>query len=103
METAEEGSSKKPRPAQFDGADGARSKHGALVRREYDILLLEATEGDHASVGATGRQDGHGALENQEGLGTAEEGDETPQHALPAQELYGGQTEARAPPERSRA
>ena len=27
-----------------DGADGARSKHGALARCKYNLLALEATE-----------------------------------------------------------
>ena len=36
METAEKDSSAGPPPAQSDGADGTRSEHGALTRREYD-------------------------------------------------------------------
>ena len=86
METAEEDGGEEPRPVQSDGADGARSEHGALVRRKYDILASEATEGGHASAGAAVGEDGHGASDNREGPGTAEEGDETPQRALPVQE-----------------
>ena len=91
-ETVEEDGSEGPRPAQSDSADGARSKNGALARREYDRLASEATEGGQANVGAAGGEDGHGASENREGTGTEEEGDKTPQRALPAQEPNGGNT-----------
>ena len=33
----------------FDGADGARSEHGALARREYELQTLEALEASEAS------------------------------------------------------
>ena len=33
-----------------DGADGARPKHGALVRREYSILAPEEQAGDPAAA-----------------------------------------------------
>ena len=79
--------------------DGARSKHIALACREYNIMALEATEGGHASVGATNGEDSHGASEEREEPRMVEEGDETPQQALPAQETSGGITEARAPPQ----
>ena len=62
--TVENDGSAGPRPRQSDGADGARSEHGALARREYDFLASEATEGGTDNVGATGSEDDHGALEN---------------------------------------
>ena len=100
---AENDGGEMPRPVQSDGAYGARSKHGALACREYDILSSEATEGGHANAGGVGREEGHGALENQEGSGTAEEWDKTSQCALPVQEPSRRHTEARAPPARLRA
>ena len=100
METAEEDGSEGPRPAQSDGADGARSEHCALARCEYDIMALEATEGGQARAGAASREDGHGVSENREGTGTDEEGDETPQRALPARKTDRGHTKVRSPPER---
>ena len=54
METTEDDESDKTRPVQYDGADGARSKNGALARREYDRLELEATWESQASAGAVG-------------------------------------------------
>ena len=90
-------------PRQSHGADGARSKHGALARREYDLLASEATEGGPANVGAASSKGGHGALANQEGTETEEEGDETLQRALQAQENNVEENEARGPPEQSRA
>ena len=39
IDPAEEDDSKGPRPAQSDDADGARSEHGALVRRKYERLV----------------------------------------------------------------
>ena len=103
METAEDNGSAGPRKEQSDGVDGTRSDHGAVTRRDYSRLALEATEGGQANAGASGGEDGHGALANQEGTGTEEEGDKTPQRALSAQESNGGDTEARAPLKRSRA
>ena len=44
-EMAEDNGSVDTWPRQSDGADGARSEHGALVRREYNLLTSEATEG----------------------------------------------------------
>ena len=44
-DTAEEDGSAGPRPWQCDSADGARSEHGALAHREYNLLASEATEG----------------------------------------------------------
>ena len=64
MVTAEEVGSEAPRLAQSDSADGARSEHGALGRREYYRLASEATEGGQAKAGTTAREDGHGALSN---------------------------------------
>ena len=98
-ETAEEDGSTGPWPQQSHGADGARSEHGALARREYDLLALEATKGGPANSGAAGSKDGHGALANREGTETEEEGDKTPQCALPARENKGVEDEARGPPE----
>ena len=69
-ETAEEDGSVGPRPRQSDGADGARSEHGVLARREYDLLTLEATGGSPANAGFSGNEDGHGALANREGTKT---------------------------------
>ena len=81
---AEDNGSAGPQPRQSDGADGTRSEHGALVSREYNLLVLEATEGGPANEGSADSKDGHGALENREGTITEEEGDKTPQRALPA-------------------
>ena len=63
-EAAEENGSAGPRQEHSNGADGSRSKHGALARRKYNILALEATEGGQANTGAAGREDGHGASVN---------------------------------------
>ena len=86
VETAEDNSRAGPRPRQSHGTDGARHEQGALALREYDLLASEATKGGPANAGAAGSKDGHGALANREGTETEEEGDETPQSALPAQE-----------------
>ena len=75
MELAEKDGSKGPRPAQSDGADGARSEHGALAHRKYNRLASEATEGGQANAGAVGGEDGHGDTDNREGVKTEEEGD----------------------------
>ena len=64
METAEGDGSAGPRQEQSDGVDSARSEHGALARRKYDILASEAKEGGQANAGAAGREEGHGASEN---------------------------------------
>ena len=32
-----------PPPKNFNGTDGARSKHSALARREYNLLALKAS------------------------------------------------------------
>ena len=96
METVEDNGSVVPQPSQSDCADGARSEHGALARREYSILALDATKGGQANAGAAGGEDNHGALANQEG--TEEEGDETPQCTLPVQEANVGNNEAILPP-----
>ena len=45
METAEDNGSAGPRKEQPDGIDGARSEHSTLARREYNLLVMEATEG----------------------------------------------------------
>ena len=71
---------------QSDVVDGARSKHGALVCCEYNLLASEATEGGPANAGAISSQDGHGASENREGTKTEEDKDKNPQRTLPAQE-----------------
>ena len=102
-ELAEEYVSPGPRPRQSDGADGARSEHGSLVRCEYDLLTSEATKGGPANAGGAVSEDGHGASVNQEGTETEEEGGETLQRALTARETNGGDTEARGPPKRLRA
>ena len=44
---------------------------------EYDLLVLEATEGGPANAGADGCEDGHGALATQKGAETEDEGEET--------------------------
>ena len=95
METVQEDGREGPQPAQ---SDGVRSKHGALARLEYDRLASEATEGGQANTGVAGREDGHGASENQEGKGTEEEGDETPHGVLPTQKPDRSNTKARCPP-----
>ena len=66
-ETVEENGSAGPRPRQSNSANGARSVHGALALREYDLLLLEAAEGGTANAGAASIEDGHGTLEKREG------------------------------------
>ena len=71
-------------PRQSDGANSPRSKNGMHPRREYDLLGSEATEGGPDNTGNTGSKDGHGATEDQEGMGTEEEGGETLQRILPA-------------------
>ena len=103
METAEDDGSVVPWQEQSDGVDGARSENGALACRKYNILALEATEGGQVNVRAAGGECGHEALLNREVTGTEEEGDETPQRALPTWEPDRGTTEARPPPKRSRA
>ena len=90
METAEDGGGKGSRTEHSDGADGARSEHSALARCKYNILALEATGGGHARAGAAVGEDSHDASEEREGPRTVEEGDKTPQRALPAQETGGG-------------
>ena len=102
VETVENDGSAGPQQEQSDGVDGARSEHGALARRDLDILSSEAKERGQANVGAAGGEDGHGASVNQDGPGTEEEGNQTPQRALPAQEPYRVNTKARVPPEWSR-
>ena len=67
METAEDNGSMGPWQEQ---SDGARSKHGALARCVYDILVSEATEGGQSNLGVTGGEDGYTALSNREGTGT---------------------------------
>ena len=47
-------------PEHFDGADGARSEHGALTRREYNFLASEVTERGPASAGPVAGEDGRG-------------------------------------------
>ena len=54
-------------------------------------------------MGAAGSEAGHGATASQYGTDAEEEGDETPQRALPAQIHNGGKDEAKLPPERLRA
>ena len=41
-----------------DGADGARPKHGAIVRHKYGLLFTEESVGDPAAAGAQGSGDG---------------------------------------------
>ena len=48
-------------------------------------------------------EDSHGATETSAGRGRAEEGKPPPQRALPVKEPNRGETEGRAPPERSHA
>ena len=91
-ETAEEDGSAGTWPRQSDGANGARSEHGALARCEYNLLASEATEGGPDNSGAAGGEDGHGDLANRGGTETEEEEDETPQRALPSRENDGGET-----------
>ena len=68
-------------PEHFDGAYGARSEHGALARREYDLLASEMSERGPASAGPAAREDGHGATNHSAGR-TREEGeDENPRCA----------------------
>ena len=61
MYMAEDNDSLGPWPRKSDGADGARSKHGALACRKYDLLASEATERLLANAGAVGSENGHGA------------------------------------------
>ena len=73
-ETAMDDGSSGARLRQSNGADGARSKHGALACREYDLLASEAAEGGPANAGAAGSEDSCGATANREGTETEEEG-----------------------------
>ena len=98
-ETAEDNGSAGSRLQQSDGADRTRSKHGALARREYDLLASEATEGGPDNTVANGSKEGHEAWANREGTEMEEEGEETPQRALPARDTNGGETKERGPPE----
>ena len=68
-ETVADNSRAGPRPRQSDGANGARSEHGVLVRRENNLLASEATERGPANTGAAGSEGGHGSLANWEGTG----------------------------------
>ena len=45
MNTSEDDISAGPQPRQSVGANGTRSKHGALARREYNLLASEAIDG----------------------------------------------------------
>ena len=86
----------------FDRADGARSKHGALARREYDNMALEASERGPASAGPSVGEEGHRATNHSAGQIWKEEGDENPKCASSAQETDGREMETRGPPERLR-
>ena len=89
MEAAEDNVSKGAQPAQFDGADTARSKHGALARREYDNMALEASERGQASAGPAAGENGHGYMEHSAVRIRAEAEDKKPQRARPEQEPNG--------------
>ena len=73
METVAYDSSAGPLLRQSNGANNARSKHDALVCREYNLLVSEATEGGRAKAGAASSGDSLGATENQEGTEGEEE------------------------------
>ena len=98
MEMAEGDDGEGPRPEHFDGADGARNENGMHPRREYNNKS-EATEIGQASAGAAAGEDRHGATVTSAGPRRAEEGEENPRRALPAQEPDGGETEASPPPQ----
>ena len=85
------------RPRQSNGIDGVRSEHGALARCKYNILESEAMEGGPTNAGAAGVEVNHGASANQEGTGTEDEVDETPQRTLPMRESDGRKPVARGP------
>ena len=61
-------------PEHFDGADGARSEHGTLARREYNLLTSEASERGPARAGPAAGEDGHGATNHSVGQIREEEG-----------------------------
>ena len=102
-ETAADNGRTGARPQQSYGADGARSKHGALARRRYDLLELEATEGGRANAGANGSEAGHGDTGDREGTEADDEGEghENLQRALPKRGHNRGKEEARGSPKRS--
>ena len=66
-----------------DGADSARPQNGMHPRRGFDLLASEAREGGRSNAGDTGREAGHGVMEDQEGTEAEEEGDKTLQRTLP--------------------
>ena len=65
------------RPHKSAGSDGARSEHSALARHEYNLLVLEVTEGGPANARSASSEEGHGALTNREGTEMEEGGDKT--------------------------
>ena len=69
-------------PENFDCADVARSEHGALACREYNLLASEASERGPASAGPAAGEDGHGATNHSKGRLWENEVDENPKRAL---------------------
>ena len=58
-DTAADDDSAEPLLRKSGGANGASSKNGMHLRREYNLLALEAPEGGRANGGARARIDRH--------------------------------------------
>ena len=85
--------------------DGARTEHGALVRREYSLLAPAEPAGDPDSVGT---QVSRGGYESTMGTDdqyqrATETGDGTGQRALLVRNMPVDKNEERSPLERQRA
>ena len=83
--------------------DGARPKHGGLVRREYGLLAPTGTAVDMDDTGDLGSEDGHEAIRGLDGKdkGETEEGGETQQRGVPVCGIRGARDEGQRPPKRS--
>ena len=91
-------------PEHFDGAAGATTTNGKHMRREYDMLALEASNIGQASVGPATVEDGHVATTHRAGQIQDNGGDEKPRRASATQEETDGrETKERPSPERSPA
>ena len=66
-ETAADDGSTGPLLRQSDSANSTRSEQGSLARREYDLLVLGATEGGPANAGGAGSEARYGDMGDQEG------------------------------------
>ena len=89
METAEGAGGAGHPPEHYTNAAAVTTENGKHMRREYDMVALEVLLGGQASAGPAPEEDGHGATQQR--------------RASSEQEPVNGETEERAPPERSRA